>query len=154
MKLRSGKIINILPWQIEKKLNSVLTKFKILLADDEQLALELIQLISFADSIDTRHIVHEKVKETSNFYNEGFKNSGRDLLGICGDLLMLVLGKGSVYRNNHIHMQPVFHEIIQEKIWGAFNWENFNDAIAINTDQADYNVSLIETTDQTSNDDI
>jgi hypothetical protein len=154
MKLRSGKVINILPWRIEKKLNIALEKFKALLADDEQLALELIQLVSFAESLDTRHIVHEKVKASSKFYNEvlGFNNSGGDVLGTCGTLLMLITGREAVYHNDHF--QPIFHSIIQEKMWDAFNWENFNGNIAGDTDQSDYSVSLIEIADQTSNDNI
>ena len=115
MKLRSGKILKYeLPFQVEKKLNHTIANFKILLANNEDFAKELIQLIALADNFRTTRGAMVEMIDMVFGHNI-------DLLRESGSLLSLVTGINLVYRNYHI--QPKYHDIIQEKMLEAFDMD-------------------------------
>lgn len=118
MKLRSGKIIKQpLPKVLEEKLNEDLSDFKALLANNEELAKELIKIIAIAHNIDSRHEIMELIEET--FKGINIKNSKFELLETCGSLLTLIVGSNDIYANENIF--PLYHDTLQQTMFENFD---------------------------------
>lgn len=115
MKLRSGKVL--LPPVISRELDSSLIALKTLLADDQEFVKELIQLISCAPSISANATISTRIREA--FPNVELSEGLGDLLAASGSLLRLLTGYGHIYKENHI--QPIYHDIIQQKMLEAFD---------------------------------
>lgn len=120
MKLRSGKIVKQpLPIILEKKLNEDLQTLKELLANNEEFAKELIQLISLAPGINARIAMSDMIRELVGDRDVELHEFLSDLLATSGSLLMLVTGYNEVYQENHI--LPIFHDDIQARMLGAYD---------------------------------
>ena len=74
MKLRSGKIL--LPQIIREELNKSLKDLKALLTNNEEFAQELVKLIAFAPSIETRFKISDMIRRA--FHDVELENGLRE----------------------------------------------------------------------------
>jgi len=117
MKLRSGKElparIDRLPKDLDNLLKTRLQEFKTLFSGNPQHAKELLNLISKCKSRDNRVDVSEKVAEE---YDINKPIEITPLMVAAADLMRLLVGNSSFYRDHHI--EPEYHDLIQARMKG------------------------------------
>lgn len=116
MKLRSGKVKGTLPKKLDDKLEDSLERFKEAFSDNPEHAKKLLNIIGSSKGIESRAYISRTINEA---YNDNELPVGTSpLLSTAGDLMLLVIGKNTFYKKNHI--EPIYHDIIQSRI------ENFD----------------------------
>ncbi|MCI4437199.1 MAG: hypothetical protein JHC33_10380 [Ignisphaera sp.] len=115
MKLRSGKMlksrVDTLPKKLEDELEADLENFKTLFSGNLQHAKELLNLISTCRYTDHRVLVSEKVGEG---YDLNKPVETTKFLRAAGELMRLVIGSSSFYRENNI--EPEYYDIMRTKV--------------------------------------
>ena len=110
MKLRSGKILGKkeFPTALQTELDSDLEDFKKLFADYKEVAREVLNMITDADSFNTVYQI-KNILQDAEIHDEH-----RALGGTCGSLVGLVIGDHNFYVNHNI--AHIYHKDIKERI--------------------------------------